>query len=388
MTRRDFSTLTAASLAGSTFGLVQSGARMRAAIIGHTGRGDYGHGMEMVFAHREDIEVVALADPDEAGRAAAAKRCGALKTYADYTEMLAKEKPQIVSIGPRWNDQHHAMTKAALMAGAHVYSEKPFVRAASESDELLKLAREKGLKIGVAHQMRSTPGILRLKEKLDENSLIGDLCEMHGVGKQDHRAGAEDMVVLACHLYGLMQFFAGDPLWCHAQIETKDGRPITLADKRGALKENIGPMAGERVFASYGFKNSVVGTFCSRAELKESTGPYGITLVGSKGSVRILANIQPRILVLTKNGLNHEWNDWKDDPSAHLLDATKGDQAHVGNRLTIDDLISAIKENRGPQSSGASAAIGNEMVQAAFASALAGQRLKLPLEERTHPFGE
>ena len=82
---------------------------LRAAIIGHTGRGDYGHGLDVLFNDLPGVQVVAIADPVAAGREAAAKRCGALRQYADYREMLAKEKPQLVSIAPRWSDQHHAV---------------------------------------------------------------------------------------------------------------------------------------------------------------------------------------------------------------------------------------------------------------------------------------
>ena len=38
-----------------------------AAVIGHTGRGDYGHGMEKIFTGREGVTLVALADADAAG---------------------------------------------------------------------------------------------------------------------------------------------------------------------------------------------------------------------------------------------------------------------------------------------------------------------------------
>ena len=68
--------------------------KLRAAIIGHTGRGDYGHSHDTIFNGRENITVVAVADPDEAGRAKAAARAGALRSYADYHEMLKQEKPQ------------------------------------------------------------------------------------------------------------------------------------------------------------------------------------------------------------------------------------------------------------------------------------------------------
>jgi hypothetical protein len=49
-----------------------------------------------------DVIVVAVADRDESGRAKAQSTCGAAKGYADYHEMLAKEKPELVAIGPRW----------------------------------------------------------------------------------------------------------------------------------------------------------------------------------------------------------------------------------------------------------------------------------------------
>ena len=43
----------------------------RIAIIGHTGRGNYGHYLDRAFEGVEGTEVVALADPDDEGRKAA-----------------------------------------------------------------------------------------------------------------------------------------------------------------------------------------------------------------------------------------------------------------------------------------------------------------------------
>src|SRR5579871_5455636 len=76
--------------------------KYRVGIIGATGRGDYGHGLDRAFADAERFEVVAVADADAAGRQAAGKRLSVNRLYGDYREMLAREKPGIVSIGPRW----------------------------------------------------------------------------------------------------------------------------------------------------------------------------------------------------------------------------------------------------------------------------------------------
>ena len=47
--------------------------KYRVGVIGHTGKGNYGHGLDRVWLELPDCEVVAVADPDESGRAATAK---------------------------------------------------------------------------------------------------------------------------------------------------------------------------------------------------------------------------------------------------------------------------------------------------------------------------
>src|SRR5437899_7074451 len=171
--------------------------------------------------------------------------------------MLEREKPQLVSVAPRWTDQHHAMALAGLRAGAHVYLEKPITRTLAEADELLEVANRAGLKIAVAHQMRLAPNILFLKKSLEEG-LIGELLEIRAHGKQDQRAGGEDLIVLGVHLFDLMRFFADDPLWCAARV-LHDGHEITLADAHPAT-ENIGLVAGDEIFAQFAFPRGVNAT--------------------------------------------------------------------------------------------------------------------------------
>src|SRR5688572_5894843 len=113
-TRRTFlgSAISAAALANPT-------KKYRVAVIGHTGRGNYGHGIDTVWSAFEQMEVVAVADLDGAGRESALKRTLAKRGYADYREMPRVEKPDLVGIGPRWLDQRAAMVTAAAEARAH-----------------------------------------------------------------------------------------------------------------------------------------------------------------------------------------------------------------------------------------------------------------------------
>ena len=89
----------------------------RVAVIGRTGKGNYGHGIDTVWLGMENVEIVAVADEDEKGRAAAVKRLKTKNSYEDYRVMLNKEKPQIVSVADRWLDAHRDMVVACAEAG-------------------------------------------------------------------------------------------------------------------------------------------------------------------------------------------------------------------------------------------------------------------------------
>src|SRR5438874_6229241 len=83
--------------------------RYRVAVIGRTGRGNYGHGLDTVWRDIANADLVAVADDNEAGRAAAAKRLQVKNAYADYRTMLQKERPLIVAVADRFPDSHRDM---------------------------------------------------------------------------------------------------------------------------------------------------------------------------------------------------------------------------------------------------------------------------------------
>ena len=110
--------------------------KYRVAVIGRTGKGAYGHGLDTVWLKCDKAEIVAVADENEAGRAAAVKRLGAKTAYADFKQMLEKEKPQIVSVADRQPDCHRDMVVACAEHGASIFLEKPVSRTMQEADEM------------------------------------------------------------------------------------------------------------------------------------------------------------------------------------------------------------------------------------------------------------
>ncbi len=382
ITRREF--LGTASCAGlvilaSPWQLdAQPTGRLKAAVIGHTGRGDYGHGLDGIFANQPNIELVALADPDPEGRAKASARIGAPRAYADYRELLEKERPQLVSIALRQADQHHGIALAALRAGAHLYCEKPFVTAPDESDELLAEAGKRGLKIAVAHTMRMMPGVVRLRQAIAEG-VIGDLVEARAFGKQDARAGGEDMMVLGTHLFDLLRLFLGDPVWCSARVLWQ-GRDISPADRR-VVTDNVGYVAGDQVFAQFAFPDGVNASFTSAAKLRETVGHWGIEFFGSKGTARINCDIAPNVFVRQSTAWKAEGksDEWRPVDPALI----KSPPAH--NLGPVGDWLLAIAKAREPECSGHNGAWAVEMVMGVYHAALSGKRVQFPLSVRAHP---
>lgn len=383
MNRRTFLATSGLALAVSHASRAAEGpppGSLKAAVIGHTGRGDYGHGLDAIFKDRPGISVVAVADPDRAGREKAIARIGAPRSYADFNEMLAKESPHLVSVAMRHADQHAAIGVACLQAGAHVYLEKPIALSAAESDALLAAADAQKRRIAVAHTMRMMPQVVRLRRAVADG-FIGEVRELQAWGKQDNRAGGEDMMVLGTHLFDLMRLFVGDPESVSAQVMEK-GKNITHANRR-VVKDNVGWLAGDQVSAEFQFRNGILGRFTSDATLRETVGHWGVRLTGSRGVARINCDLAPNVFVQATTGWSASGrvDTWKP------LDATPMAPPPEHNLGPVGDWLNAIQEGREPECSGRNAAWAVEMVMGVYTAALAGKRTSFPLTQREHPLG-
>src|SRR5688572_23744232 len=214
--------------------------KFRVGIIGHTGQGNYGHGIDTVWSHFKDrCEVVGIADPDEKGRDAAVKRLQAPKAYADYRQLLDETKPQIVAICPRWVDHHKDMVVAAANRGCHIYMEKPMCRTPAEADQMVAACEKNDVKLALAHQTRYSPRLQAIHDLIAAGEL-GTLLELRGRGKEDARGGGEDLWVLGSHVMNLIHHFGGNPTWCFARVE-QEGKPVGKSHVKPG-NEEIGPL--------------------------------------------------------------------------------------------------------------------------------------------------
>jgi predicted dehydrogenase len=358
----------------------------RVGIIGRTGRGDYGHGLDGVWRDVPGTTVVAVADEDAAGRTAAAERLGARRTYADYRELLEKERPQIVSIAPRWLDAHHEMVCAAAESGCHILLEKPLCRTLAEADAMVATCERKHVKLAIAHQTRYSPRIDRVKELIARGDL-GEVVELRGRGKEDRRGGGEDLIVLGTHVMDLVRYLAGDPRWCFAEVR-EAGRRVTKAQVREGA-EGIGPLAGDLVEAVYRLAGGAVASFGSRRDPPTNGARFGLTLYGTRGLVEMGTGYLPPVFFLPEPS----WSPGRARSRPIPITSAGPGQPeplpdgglHAGNVLLARDLIRAIETDTQPRSSLYDGRAALEMILAVYASHRINAPVTFPLKDRAHP---
>jgi predicted dehydrogenase len=389
--RRSFLAGASASLAVSSWSVSADENRnaskpLTVAAIGHTGRGNFGHGLDTVWLHLSEAEVIAAADPDQAGLAAELKKLNIERGFRDYRQMLAEVRPDIVAVCPRHADQHRDMVVACAQAGVKgIYIEKPFCRTPAEADEMKAACDEHKVKLAVAHRNRYHP-TLEVIDRLIADGKIGRLLEIRGRGKGDRRGGAEDLWVLGTHVLNLMAYFGGAPTSCSGVL-LQDGRRINRHDvKEGA--EGLGPMGGNEVHARYEMSRGVVGYFDSIANDGTKSAGFGLQLVGSEGIVNIQCDKHPLAWLCPGNPFEPTTKPrpWIPISTAGVgLPEPRGDLSELVSHhgAPARDLVLSIREDRQPVCNLAEGALTVEMVCAVFEShRLGSQAVEFPLKER------
>ena len=355
--------------------------RYKAAIIGRTGGGDYGHGFDTIFEGIENVSVEAVADENEAGLLKAAQRSKAKRQYRDYREMLQKERPNLVSIAPRHPDCHKEMALASIGIGAHCIIEKPFTEHLEDADEIVRRARAEGVKIVVGHKNRYSDHFARMQRLLKEG-FFGEVLEMRVQGKQDQRAGGEDMIVLGTHDFDTMRFFFGDPLSCTASVTTK-GKPISKNDVRKGREPMI--VAGDTIRARFEFPKDISATWQSVSAPGDWNLPprgaerWGFHIFGTKRILAYYSLSEPLYYDSPFLGHKTKHSTWQPLPDPQDW------PPHAHERHLPRDLIHAIERRTEPLCNADDGRWTIEMVTAVYDSQIQASPIPFPLKNRRNP---
>lgn len=373
----------------------------RVGVIGSTGKGNYGHGLDRAFVGVERAEIVAVADEDPAGLAKTADSLLVERRFADYRRMLEHERLDIVCVGPSSTAERVAMVAAAAQAGCHIYCEKPFLPDLESIDRVRTICQAQAIKLQMAHQWRAAAPVQQTIARL-QAGYFGRLLRMRARPKDDNRGGGQELLLHGTHMFDLMFALAGPPRWASGHILAGNRE----AQRSDAVDGPIGPMLGDSIVAMFGFDQGVRGFFDSTAGTapsvrKQRPGEidnpawdhvFGLSVECERATLAFrqpgdvfiypAAGVLPDIAAL-------QWEktvvpDWHFTPE-HLPRDFRN-WLHLGNQILARDLIAAVEQDREPLSPLRHAAWITEMVQGVYASHLdGGRRVAIPLAERKHP---
>ena len=134
--------------------------------VGIAGCGYWGPNLARNFDSNPGAAVAALCDPDPGRLAHMRGLYPRAAFFTDFGEMLEGSGLDAVVIATPVKT-HHPLAKAALLAGKHVLIEKPMASSSEECEELVALARDRGLVLMVGHTylysepVRKIAGIIR-----------------------------------------------------------------------------------------------------------------------------------------------------------------------------------------------------------------------------------
>ncbi len=139
--------------------------------IGAVGTGSIVKSMLQNMAKVDGITCGAVCSRKEETGRKFAEACGVEKVYTSLEEMCRDESLDFIYVASP-NSLHYEQAKLALLMGKNVICEKPFTPTRAEAEELIRIAKEKGLFLFEGITTIRQPNYDWMKERLAD---LGDL---------------------------------------------------------------------------------------------------------------------------------------------------------------------------------------------------------------------
>lgn len=250
------------------------------------------------------------------------------KCYTDYNDLLADDDIEVVDIALHPAPRAIAI-EAALNAGKHVLSQKPFALDIDLATSLADLADSKGLKLAVNQNGRWAPYVRYIQQAINEG-LIGEVHAINMFLNWDH-TWIKGTSFESIHHIILYDFAVH---WIDMAVNYFKGQEAELAfgSVRKASDQTINPpmMGGATIQFSNGFANLGFDGHSKQGSLER------FSVTGSKGALTAIGPLLKidEVKLETEEGV----------ANANL----EGEWFNDGFRGTMGELLCSIEENREP----------------------------------------
>lgn len=296
-----------------------------------------------------------------------------IRRYTDYKQMLAAEKPELVSIATE-SGSHAEIALYCIEQGVHVIIEKPMAMSMADAEAIIRAADRKQVKVSACHQNRFNIAVRQLRTAV-ETGRFGKLS--HGSihvrwnRNEDYYTQAPwrgtwsldgGCLMNQCiHGIDLLRWMFGD--------EVEEVYGVTRQQMHNYLEtEDVG-------MAVVKFANGAIGTIEGTTNVYPQNLEETLYVFGECGTVKLGGK--------STNNID-EWifSDEKEEDrtNAGLKEQTSNVYGN-GHTSLFADMIEAIRNNRKPYVDAVAGKNALEMVLAVYKSQKTGKPVKLPLKD-------
>lgn len=347
---------------------------MRYALIG-CGRIAVNH---IKAAQNNHLEITALCDVKTDAMDALLSKSGLEKNasihcYKDHRELLAKEKPALISIATE-SGTHAQIALDCIAAGVNVIIEKPMAMSMGDAAEIIRQSDAKEVKVSVCHQNRFNIAVQETRKAL-EAGRFGRLSHgsVHVRWNRDQAyyaqaawrgTWAQDggcLMNQCIHGIDLLRWMMGD--------EVEEVYGVTRQQFHPYLQcEDVG-------MAVVKFKNGAIGTIEGTTNVYPRNLEETLYLFGENGTVKLGGTSANTIDV---------WDfadESESDQNNKTLQEITCNVYGNGHTSLFADMIEAIVKNRRPYVDAAAGRNALEIVLAIYRSSATGLPVKMPLKD-------
>jgi predicted dehydrogenase len=306
--------------------------------IGIVGAGGIVNHAHLPAYRQAGLNVVAICDINESSVKTTAEKWDIPFSMTDYRELLERPDIHIIDIAIP-NEGRTEIVKEAVKAGKHILIQKPFAHKVEQAEEMVRLAREHGVRLAVNQNARFAPFYRKTKEIID-SGVLGELYLITHEMRINQDASMADtwfakvphflLVDYEIHHLDLMRYWSG---------QTPE-RVYTSGTRMPGQKF----ASDMTVLTTMEFAGGLRASLTTVDTLQSDQGFWRFTVEGTKGSLygRISHDYTVSVLEYYSQDNPGQWTHVS-PPGRWFVDAFYG---------TMFELMNAIQEEREPSIGG------------------------------------
>jgi len=258
-----------------------------------------------------------IAEIDEDRLKEVSEQTNPTSSTPDYRDLITNKTITTIIVSATPETTHYPMAKESLLAGKHVFLEKPLALTLTEADELIQISKESDLKFAIGYSQRFNPKFAYVKKCIKEKKIGDPVCALvsrhitRGLGKKiSSRIKLSPAAMEATHDLDFV-------LWC-----MEPAKPIRVYSQTayGAMQHETGSADAQWLMIT--MDNGVVLSVGAGWSMPPGYPNYSgtwIEVVGTDGMLVIDDTHRDVVFNTMKNGIQLPMSSMPGEPVDHVF---------------------------------------------------------------------